>query len=119
MEPARRPRPGRRQRARAERALTEALATSRKSDLMHAARRGEAFDVQSGLPMSELRRQRASTLVELAQAYVAMKWPEQAANCRSGWRLIGSSESGRAVDAAARPDPGLRPQSFHSWRLRL
>ena len=43
---------------------------------------GEAFDVATGLPASEIRRRSAASLVELAQQYVAMKWPEQAANSR-------------------------------------
>jgi integrase len=62
--------------------VTKALANSRRSQLMQAARAGDAFDVQSGLPVSELRRQHSATLVELAQEYVAMKWPAQAANSR-------------------------------------
>jgi integrase len=62
--------------------LTKALANARRSELMQAARRGEAFDVESGLPESELRQANSLTLVELAQQYVAMKWPNQAANSR-------------------------------------
>jgi len=62
--------------------FTKALANSRRSQLMQAARAGEEFDIESGLPAAELRRQGSATLIELAQEYVSMKWPEQAANSR-------------------------------------
>src|SRR6185312_14525306 len=62
--------------------VTKALANSRRSQLMQAARAGEAFEVVSGLPVSEIRRERSSSLVDLACAYVGMKWPTQAANSR-------------------------------------
>ena len=39
--------------------VTKALAHSRRSQLMQAARAGEAFDVVSGLPTTEIRRQRS------------------------------------------------------------
>ena len=62
--------------------VTKALANNRRSQLLQAARYGEAFDVATGLPGSEMRRRNAASLMELAQQYVAMKWPEQAANSR-------------------------------------
>jgi hypothetical protein len=34
---------------------TKALANSRRSELMQAAREGEPFDVESGLPVTELK----------------------------------------------------------------
>jgi hypothetical protein len=39
--------------------VDKALANSRRSELMQAARRGEAFDVDSGLPVSEFKRQKS------------------------------------------------------------
>ena len=62
--------------------VTKALANSRRSQLMQAARAGEAFEIESGLPASEIRRERSSSLVDLASEYAAMKWPTQAANSR-------------------------------------
>ena len=62
--------------------VTKALANNRRSQLLQAARYGEAFDVATGLPGSEMRRRNAASLMELAQQYVAMKWPEHAANSR-------------------------------------
>lgn len=62
--------------------LTRALADARRSELMQAARAGDAFDVETGWPVGELRRRTAMTLVELAQSYVGAKWPAAAANTR-------------------------------------
>jgi hypothetical protein len=36
--------------------VTKAMANSRRSELMQALRRGEPFDVESGLPLSEVKR---------------------------------------------------------------
>jgi hypothetical protein len=48
-------------------------ASNRKSDLMQAARRGEAFDVETGLPVSELKRKNSLSFLEFAQSYMDMK----------------------------------------------
>ncbi|GAA1261867.1 integrase [Saccharothrix xinjiangensis] len=61
---------------------TKALANSRRSELMQAARRGEEFDVESGLPVSELKRRNSLSFLEFAQSYVDMKWPDSAATTR-------------------------------------
>ncbi|HVL85201.1 MAG TPA: integrase, partial [Pseudonocardia sp.] len=84
--------------------VTKALANSRRSQLMQAARAGDAFDVQSGLPVSELRRQNAVTLVALAREYVAMKWPAQAANTRrSTIEALATAGAAFVVDRPERP----------------
>jgi integrase len=85
--------------------LTKALANSRRSQLMQAARAGEAFDVATGLPASEMQRRSAATLVELAQQYVAMKWPDQAANSRrSSVEALATACASFVVDRPGRPD---------------
>lgn len=55
---------------------TAAAAESFRSELLTAARRGEAFDMATGRPLSMLRT-RAPTMswYEFACAYVDMKWP--------------------------------------------
>ena len=45
-------------------------------------RRGEAFDIDSGLPVSELKQRDAVSFVEFAQSYMDMKWPNAAATTR-------------------------------------
>ena len=85
--------------------VTKALANSRRSELMQAARRGEAFDIESGLPVSELRRQSSASLVELAADYVAMKWPDQAANSRrSTIEAMATACAAFVTDAPGRPE---------------
>lgn len=84
---------------------TKALANNRRSQLMHAARAGEGFDRESGLPASEMRRRNAATLVELARDYAATKWPDQAANSRrSTVEALATACASFVVDGAGRPD---------------
>jgi hypothetical protein len=61
---------------------TVALADSFRSDLLSAARKREAFDVETGLPVSMQRAVRATTRYEFACAYVDLKWPHVAATTR-------------------------------------
>ncbi len=49
---------------------------------MTAARQGEAFDVESGLPISMSRTTREMSWYEFACAFVDMKWPRVAATTR-------------------------------------
>jgi hypothetical protein len=84
--------------------VTKALANSRRSQLTQAARAGEPFEVESGLPVSEARRERSSTLVELASAYVAAKWPTQAANSRrSTIEALATACASFTADVPVRP----------------
>lgn len=62
--------------------LTRALADSSRSQLVQAARRGEAFDVESGLPESVQREQSAVTWFEHACDYIDAKWSKSAAKSR-------------------------------------
>lgn len=65
----------------------KALANSRRSELIQAARCGEAFDTDTGLPVSELKQRDAVSFVEFAQSYMDMKWPNSAATTRAApWR---------------------------------
>lgn len=69
-------------RERREPFKTAALADSFRSDLLSAARKGEAFDVGTGLPVSMQRSARAMTWYEFACSFVDMKWPRVAATTR-------------------------------------
>jgi integrase len=60
----------------------KALANSRRSELMTAARNGEAFDIESGLPVSEVKRLSTQSFLAFAQSYVDLKWPDAAAKTR-------------------------------------
>jgi integrase len=63
---------------------TRALADGFRSDLLAAARKGEAFDRATGLPMSMVRQANDMDWFEFACAYVDMKWPGAAGNSRKG-----------------------------------
>ncbi|WP_138900259.1 tyrosine-type recombinase/integrase [Streptomyces albidochromogenes] len=70
---------------------TVALAESRRSELWQAMRKGEAFDVDSGLPESEIRAAAAKdnetlepTWWEFSREYMATRWRTTAAKTREG-----------------------------------
>jgi hypothetical protein len=58
------------------------LADSFRSDLMSAARKGEAFVIATGRPTSMHQVSRNMTCYELACSYVDLKWPRAAAMTR-------------------------------------
>ncbi len=85
----------------------KALANSRRSELMQAARRGEAFDVDSGLPVSEFKRQNSLSFLEFAQSYMDMKWPDAAATTRgSTVEALATAGAVFVRDGAGRPEVG-------------
>jgi integrase len=60
-----------------------ALADSWRSQLIQAARRGEAFDETTGLPESELRQRNVVSFYDLACRFVDLKWARSAAKTRT------------------------------------
>jgi integrase len=60
----------------------KALAEGFRSDLISAARKGEAFDVETGLPVSMRRAVSDVPWYTLACEYVDLKWPLVAATTR-------------------------------------
>lgn len=70
---------------------TSALAESRRSELWQAMRKGEAFDVETGLPESELRATTAKANTrpdpswwDFSREYMAVRWRTAAAKTREG-----------------------------------
>ncbi len=62
---------------------TAAQAESFRSELVSAMRKGEAFDVAGGRPVSMLRREEpGTTWYDFACSYVDMKWPRAAGKYR-------------------------------------
>ncbi|MFI9553132.1 tyrosine-type recombinase/integrase [Nonomuraea endophytica] len=53
------------------------------SDLRQAARRGEWFDTDTGLPESMFKAKNARTWLEFARAYLNVQWPHHAAKTRA------------------------------------
>jgi hypothetical protein len=61
---------------------TAALADSFRSDLLAAARKGEAFDTGTGRPVSMLRASKDMSWYSFACAFADLKWPRVAATTR-------------------------------------
>jgi integrase len=62
---------------------TYGLADSRRAELLQAMRRGEAFDIESGLPESMFRaRRQARSWFDFCRAYVEAHWQSAAAKTR-------------------------------------
>jgi hypothetical protein len=61
---------------------TKALAESFRSELVAASRKGEAFDTETGRPVSMHRETERMSWYELACAFADMKWPHVAATTR-------------------------------------
>src|SRR2546423_2166523 len=59
-----------------------ALAESFRAELVAATRKGEAFDTDTGRPVSMQRTSKEMSWCEFACAYVDMKWPSVAATTR-------------------------------------
>ncbi|MER6843096.1 tyrosine-type recombinase/integrase [Streptomyces platensis] len=72
------------QKPHAQSFVTRTLADGRRAQLMAAAQRGEQFDVETGLPQSELRAQEPQiTWFEHATDYAEMKWQRSSAKNRA------------------------------------
>lgn len=61
---------------------TRALAESFRAELVTATSKGEAFDVDTGRPLSAARATAGMSWYEFACAYVDMKWPRAAGKYR-------------------------------------
>ncbi len=80
-------------------------ANSRRSELMTAARNGEEFDADSGLPLSEVKQRNTKSFLEFCVSYVDMKWPNAAAKTRAS--MVDALTT--AVIALVRDDAPGRP----------
>lgn len=69
-------------RTHSESFLTTGLAESRRAQLFTAARAGEPFDVDSGLPKSMVQVEKDISWYEHARNYVGMKWDAAPATTR-------------------------------------
>lgn len=102
--------------ARKEPFRTQALADSFRSDLLAPARKGEAFDIDTGLPVSMGRKALTATWYDHALAYADLKWPRVAATSRRTHAealtavtvLLLASERGR-------PDAKLIRHALNRW----
>ncbi|GAA0395752.1 integrase [Acrocarpospora corrugata] len=108
---------GRKEKSRSFR--TKALAESFLSDLRQAAKRGEAFDVGTCLPLSMLQAKKSTNFYTFALAYVDMKWPHAAAKTRDSMTDALSTVIPALVDqdATDRPDAGVMRSALRQYAL--
>ena len=108
---------GRRRKSRTFR--TKALAENFQSDLRQAAKRGEAFDEETGLPLSMLAVKSAVNWFGFVMAYVDMKWPHAAAKTRDSLTDALATVTPALVneDAPGRPDPLVLREALRQYAL--
>src|SRR3954447_815254 len=97
---------------------TQELADSFKSELIQAARRGEAFDIDSGLPESMVRAALSVSWYQHARDYVDDRWDKVSAKQR-----ISIAETLTAVTVAltadhkGTPDPETLRSALRRWEF--
>jgi hypothetical protein len=95
---------------------TAALADAFRSELVTAARRGEAFDVETGRPVSMQRAARRVSWLAFAQEYAAMKWPHLAPNSRRNTaRALANATLALVTSDRGRPAEAELRKAMTSW----
>ncbi|MGW3416644.1 tyrosine-type recombinase/integrase [Streptomyces phaeochromogenes] len=98
---------------------TKTLADARRSKLVTAAGAGEAFDVATGLPVSELREATSPTWYEHACAYALMKWPNASAKHRAGIAEALTALTVALVSTSrGAPDSAVLRRALQGWAFR-
>lgn len=93
-----------------------AQADSLRSDLMSAARRGEAFDEASGMPVAKLRTTEDVSWFDLACAYSDSKWRDSSAGHRRNIAVDLSAITQGMLDGrgTGRPDDVVLRQALRT-----
>jgi hypothetical protein len=93
-----------------------AQADNFRSKLLAAARAGEGFDTESGLPESLARRKQALTWFDLATRYVDMKWPHLAAKSRTSIvDALATVTPALVTTTRGMPDAEVLRTALYSW----
>lgn len=99
---------------------TMALADAFRSDLVQAARRGEAFIVETGRPASIDRAERQVNWLAFAREYAAMKWPHLAPNSRRNTaRALTNATLALVVNDRGRPAEEDLRKALASWAFNI
>ncbi len=94
----------------------KALAESFRAELMTAARKGEAFDVASGRPVSMQRPNRDMSWYQHACAFADVKWPHVAATTRrTHAEALTAITTALLVPDRATPDGKLLRLALGRW----
>ncbi len=97
---------------------TKAHAENLLSDLRQAAKRGEPFDMETGLPLSMIRAKSARTVLDFVRAYVEMKWPHMAAKSRDSMSdALATALPALVKDKPGRPDAEMLRTALRKYAL--
>ncbi|OIJ96513.1 site-specific integrase [Streptomyces sp. MUSC 14] len=100
----------------AESFLTLGLAESRRAQLITAAREGEPFDVDSGLPKSMVVKERDISWYDHARNYIDMKWDHSPASTRRTLAEAMATVTPVFVkDTKGIPNARVVRQALYSW----
>ncbi|MEO3845398.1 hypothetical protein [Streptomyces sp. B22F1] len=95
----------------------KAQADGRRSELMEAARRGEQFDTEHGLPVSELRALKQSvTWYEHTCAFIEQKWAEAPGKSRRNFAdALATITPALVTSSAGGPGQRVLRRALYSW----
>ena len=104
----------------------ENLAESRLAELRTFAREGTAFDMETGLPVPEVRKAKAEAAksselswYEHAVRYVARRWDGQAGNSRrSTGETLATVTPVLLIPGRRRPDDKALRHALYGWAFR-
>ncbi|MGW0146807.1 tyrosine-type recombinase/integrase [Streptomyces sp. NPDC003333] len=98
---------------------TFTLADNRRSELRQAMRRGEAFDVESGLPESEVRRAEAATAAQAEKKQDPTWWDFSREFMKRRWRTAAAKTREGFADSLAAAALGMMGESADAPQLPL
>ncbi|WP_327067816.1 tyrosine-type recombinase/integrase [Kitasatospora sp. NBC_01302] len=99
---------------------TKTLAQGREAELRTAMKNGEQFDVESGVPASELRAKQQGTWYEHARKYAEMKWARSSAKSR-GTRAdaLATITPVLVTDRKGAPAPRVLRRALTGWAFNF
>ncbi|GAA1186840.1 hypothetical protein F4556_003615 [Kitasatospora gansuensis] len=99
---------------------TKTLADGRRAQLMTAIQKGEQFDTDSGLPVSELRKRDQVTWFEHAKEYAEKKWARASAKSRSARAdALATITPALVTDRRGAPDHRVLRQALSCWAFNF
>lgn len=99
-----------------EKFSTKTLADARRAELLTATRKGEPFDTETGLPVSEVRERNRTTWYAHARAHAARKWPTAAAKHRASIaESLTIATMALCPAGKGRPDDELLRRALYQW----
>ncbi|MFK4184702.1 tyrosine-type recombinase/integrase [Streptomyces sparsogenes] len=98
----------------------KAQADGRRAELLTALRQREQFDVDTGVPASELADQTSPTWYEHACAYAVMKWPDASAKHRASIAdALATITPELVTDKRGVPDKKVLRRALYSWAFSI